>query len=62
MTKKLLASSGSLDGLRRLIDVYLCGCAVLILHADGRIENGKGVLSSVAWECRRGRYRFYRLT
>jgi hypothetical protein len=57
MAKNLIASAPTLDRLRQLIARYYCGPSVLILHDDGRIETGRGVLKT-RWELAKGRYRF----
>jgi hypothetical protein len=43
--EKTLATSASLDGVKRLIEQYYCGCKVSLLQEDGA-ENRWDVLNS----------------
>jgi hypothetical protein len=55
---QLLASADSLHGLEQLIRRYFGGPHKLILHDDGRVETGIGILLHYRWRRVGRRYRF----
>jgi hypothetical protein len=54
---RLIASSGSLDGLAKILQRYWCRTRPPVMRDDGSVENSHGVVHGIRWEAKRGRYR-----
>lgn len=58
--QQLLASSGSSEGLCKLISEYWGG-ATVALHEDGGVANLNGAVVNYGWQNDKGRFRFFRI-
>lgn len=59
--KKLLASSGTLEGVHNLVKAFYCGSLITLTpFGDNRfsVANSQGIIPNVHIEKARGRYKF----
>ena len=61
MKCKVRYSAPTLEGLRLGIAEYFCNPTTLILHTNGDIETGRGVLPSLRWRKKSGRFQAYEI-